>query len=162
LLCCEKGKDGNMLRATRFPTRIGTSCAQLLLLALGLLSGCYDGEALKKQAQSAALNTSFAEVDLGQYETTLPRDPNTSKFTALQVHVFGTVPRAKLAAVKKQLATDEYRVRHETLAAVRRSTRDELSDPTLAQLRARIEKVINDVLTDAPVKDVGFYQLTLR
>jgi hypothetical protein len=133
-----------------------------LAFALVLCTGCYDGSAMVKQAQSAALNTRLAEVDLGKFQTTLPRDSTTNNFTALDLHIFGTVPRYRLAAVNKQLKADEYRVRHETLAAVRRSTREELAEPDFKQLRARLEKVVNGVLADAPVKDIGFYQLTMR
>jgi hypothetical protein len=136
----------------------------LLALALGLAacSGCYDGSEMVKQAQSAALNTRLAEIDLGKFQTTLPRDPETNHFTSLNIHIFGTVPRYRLAAVSKQFKADEFRLRHETLAAVRRSTREELAEPNFAQLRARLEKVVNSVLTDAPVNEVGFYQLTMR
>jgi hypothetical protein len=134
----------------------------ILAAALALCAGCYDGNEMVKQAQSVALKTRLAEVDLGKYQTTLPRDPVTSRFTAVDIHIFGTVPRYRLAEVTKALKSDEYRVRHETLAAVRKSTREELAEPTFAQLRARIEKVVNEVLKDAPIKDVGFYQLTMR
>lgn len=129
---------------------------------LALSTGCYDGSAMVKQAQSAALNTRLAEIDLGKFQTTLPRDPNTNNFTALDIHIFGTVPRYQLAAVTRQLKAEEYRMRHETLAAVRKSSREELAEPNFAQLRARIEKVVNGVLADAPVKEIGFYQLTMR
>lgn len=136
------------------------------LLAIGALvavvTGCYDGDALLNQAQSAALNTTLAEVDLGEYKTTLPRDPATGIFTSLELRIFCTVPRSKLSEVEKQMLIDGYRVRHETLTAVRQSTRDELTDPALSKLRARIEEVVNKVFTDAPVKEVGFYQLTMR
>ena len=64
--------------------------------------------------------------------------------------------------VCKQLKSDEYRVRYETLTAVRKSTREELAEPNFAQLRARIEKVVNQLLADAPIQDIGFYQLTMR
>ena len=128
----------------------------------GVVRGCYDGSEMVKQAQSVALKTRLAEIDLGKFQTTLPRDPVTNHFTALDIHIFGTVPRYRLAAVTKQLKADEYRVRHETLAAVRKSTREELAEPNFAQLRARIEKVVNGVLEDAPVKEIGFYQLTMR
>jgi hypothetical protein len=136
--------------------------ATLGLLALGLVAGCYDGSALVKQAQSTALNASMAEVDLGEYQTTLPRDTETGAFTSLDLHVFGTVPRSRLSEIRKQLKSDEFRIRHETLTAVRQSTREDLTDPTLAKLRARIEEVVNRVLADAPIKEVGFYKLTLR
>ena len=132
------------------------------LLIIVLATGCYDGSALVKQAQSTALNASLAEVDLGEYRTTLPRDLETGAFTSLDVHVFGTVPRSRLSEIKKQIKSDEFRVRHETLTAVRQATREELTDPKLAALRARIEKAVNGVLADSPLKEVGFYQLTLR
>jgi hypothetical protein len=137
-------------------------CVAIFAVALALCAGCYDGSSMVKEAQSAALKTRLAEIDLGKFQTTLPRDPVTNHFTAIDVHIFGTVPRYQLAAVTKQLKADEYRVRHETLAAVRKSTREELAEPSFAQLRARIEKVVNSVLEDAPVKEVGFYQLTMR
>lgn len=125
-------------------------------------SGCYDGEALMKEAHSAVLTATVAEVDFGKFVTTLPRDQESGNFTTLNLHLFGTVARANLSAVEKQLKGDNFKLRHETLAALRRSTRDELADPTLAELRARILKVVNQVLADAPVQDVGFYQLTVR
>jgi hypothetical protein len=134
----------------------------MLSVALCLVAGCYDGEALVKQAQSTALNTSLAEVDLGTYRTTLPRDPSTGRYIELELHIFGTVSRSRLSEVKKSLKADDFRVRQETLTAVRSSTREELTDPKLAQLRARIEQVVNKVLADAPLKKVGFYQLTVR
>ncbi len=134
----------------------------ILAVALALCAGCYDGDEMVKRAQSVALKTRLAEIDLGKFQTTLPRDPVTNRFTAVDIHIFGTVPRYRLAAVTKQLKSDEYRVRHETLAAVRKSTREELAEPTFAQLRARIEKVVNGVLEDAPVNEIGFYQVTMR
>src|SRR5215211_8881942 len=149
-------------RAQTKPAFEANHRAAILALALVLCAGCYDGSEMVKQAQSAALKTRLAEIDLGKFTTTLPRDPVTNRFTAVDIHIFGTVPRYRLAAVTKQLKADEYRVRHETLAAVRKSTHEELAEPTFAQLRARIEKVVNGVLEDAPVKEVGFYQLTMR
>jgi hypothetical protein len=130
--------------------------------AIALCAGCYDGNKMIEQAQSVALKSRLAEIDLGKFQTTLPRDPVTNRFTSVDIHIFGTVPRYRLGEVTKQLKSDEYRVRHETLAAIRKSTREELAEPTFAQLRARIEKVVNGVLEEAPVKEVGFYQLTMR
>lgn len=152
-----------MRPSAQFKPAFGTSrWIAILAVAIALCAGCYDGNEMVKQAQSVALKTRLAEVDLGKFQTTLPRDPVTNRFTAVDIHIFGTVPRYRLAAITKQLKSDEYRVRHETLAAVRKSTREELAEPTFAQLRARIEKVVNGVLEDAPVKEVGFYQFTMR
>src|SRR5436190_17551373 len=99
----------------------------VVALAFGACCGCYDGSAMVKQAQSVALNARLAEVDLGKFQTTLPRDPNTNHFTALDLHIFGTVPRYRLSAVNRQLKTDDFRLRYETLAAIRKSNRDELT-----------------------------------
>jgi hypothetical protein len=147
---------------TKLTTRTCRRFLPLLLSALGVMSGCYDGEALVKEAQSTALTTSLAEVDLGEYATTLPRDPISGTFTTVELHIFGTVTRTRLSEVKKQIQADGYRVRHEALTAVRSSTRDELTDPKFSALRTRLEQVVNKVLTDAPLKGVGFYQLTVR
>jgi hypothetical protein len=137
---------------------------RLSLVGFALIwsGGCYDGHEMVKQAQSAALNARLAEVDLGKFQTTLPRDPNTASFTSLDLHIFGTVPRYRLGAITRQLKTDDYRLRSETLTAIRESSREELADPNYTLLRARIEKVVNSVLEDAPVKEIGFYQLTMR
>jgi hypothetical protein len=131
-------------------------------LASIIFSGCYDGDALIQRARSTVKSTGLAEVDLGTFKTTLPRDPNTNRITEVDLHIFGTVQRYRASAVKKQVKTDGFRLRHETLAAVRKSTREEFAQPDFAQLRARIEKVVNEVLADSPVETVGFYQLTLR
>ena len=141
----------------------GIRCALLLsALSVVVLAGCYDGTALVDEKRSTALNTRLAEVDLGTYRTTLPRDRETARFTDVNVHVFGTVPRSRLSSVKKSMKFDEYRLRHELLAAVRSTTREELTEPNLAQLRARLQRVVNNVLRDAPIKSVGFYQVMLR
>src|SRR3954447_25031897 len=116
-----------MTHPTQHPTRSKRGLWRLLLpLTVAWWSGCYDGEALLKQAQSTALSTTLAEVDLGTFQTTLPRDPTTGRFTAVDLHIFGTVPRSRLSAVQRQLESDEFRMRHETLSAVRQSTSEEL------------------------------------
>ena len=132
------------------------------VLALAVCSGCYDGELLVREARSTAVNTRLAEVDLGRFLTTLPRDRKSNTFTELEVHLFATVPRSRVAAVNKQLQAEEYRLRHDLLAAVRGATSQELAEPSLAQLRARIEQIVNAALSDTSVKSIGFYEVTLR
>jgi hypothetical protein len=109
-----------------------------------------------------ALNTRQAEVDLGNYHTTLPRDPKSGLFTELEVHLFGTVPRYLVPELEKQLKSEEFQLRHETLAALRRATREELAEPSLSLLRSRIEKVVNGMLDNTPVTTIGFYSIKLR
>jgi flagellar basal body-associated protein FliL len=134
----------------------------LLCLAAACGGGCYNGEALVESARSSALKTHLAEVDFGTYRTSLPRDAKTHTMTELKLHVFGTVPRYRVPEVEKRLKAEEYRLRHQTLGAVRTTTRDELAEPSLTQLRERIEKVVNQILDDSPVKSIGFYEVSLR
>jgi hypothetical protein len=129
---------------------------------MAVFAGCYDGDTLVHAARSTAVNTRLAEVDFGTFQATLPRDPKTGLYTELKLHVFGTVPRYRESEVKKQLKAEEYRIRAETLGAVRAANREELAEPNLAQLRARIERIMNEILTEAPVKSIGFYEVSLR
>jgi flagellar basal body-associated protein FliL len=134
----------------------------LLCLAAACGGGCYDGEALVEAARSSALKTHLAEVDFGSYRTTLPRDAKTHTITELKLRVFGTVPRYRVSDIEKRVKAEEYRLRHQTLSALRTTTRDELAEPSFKELRKRIEKVVNEILDDAPVKSIGFYEVSLR
>lgn len=133
----------------------------LLVLGATLLAGCYDGESLVREARSATTSPRLAEVDLGIFQVTLPRDPRSGLWTDLNLHIFGTVPRSRRSAVKKQLQANEYLLRHETLAALRGTDAEELTDPELAQLRQRVQRVVNELFPDTPVQSIGFYQITL-
>lgn len=136
----------------------------LLLAALVAVSqsGCYDGQQLVTQARSAALDTRLAEVNLGSYHTSLPRDPKSGLTTLLGLHVFGAVPHYRVTEINRQLAIEEYRLRHEIIAAVRATSNEELAEPSLKTLRARIEHIVNGVLEEAPVEAIGFYEVTIR
>jgi hypothetical protein len=130
----------------------------------GLLwsSGCYDGEALVNEVRSEAMRTRLVEVDLGTYRTTMPRDENASETTELKLHIFGTVPRYRVPEIELYMQKDGFRLRHETLAAVRQATSEELAEPNLSRLKTRIETVINQNLKEAPVRSIGFYEVRLR
>jgi hypothetical protein len=146
----------------RYAKTLAKPLAPALLVALSLSTGCYDGEALINDVRSAALRTRLVEIDLGSYRTTMPRTRNESEATEIELHIFGTVPRYRVPAIEKVLAADGYRLRHETIAAVRKATAAELAEPDLAALRARLEKVINARLADASVKSIGFYEVRVR
>jgi hypothetical protein len=132
-----------------------------MLLALSLIAGCYDGDAIIDEVRAVALRTRLVEVDLGAYRTTMPRQENESEATEIALHIFGTVPRYRVPEIEKQLRADGYRLRHLALAAVRQTTTDELAEPNLSALRARLEEVVNSQLADAPVKSIGFYDVRL-
>jgi hypothetical protein len=128
-------------------------------LPLFSATGCYNGDALLDKARSAAQRTRLAEIDLGTYRTTMPKNEETNSLTELELHMFGTVPRYRVPEIERQLKSEDYRIRHEMIAAVREATLDELAEPNLTQLRARIEKILNAVLEESPVNMVGFYSV---
>jgi hypothetical protein len=140
-------------------------CAMPLLVS-GLLAvshaGCYDGQVLVTHARSAALNTRLAEIDMGSFHTSLPRDPNSGLITELGLHVFGNVPHYRVAEIKRQMKIDDYRLRHEIIAAIRATSNEELAEPSLKSMRARIEHIVNAILEEAPVEAIGFYEVTIR
>ena len=123
---------------------------------LAVCGGCYDSRALVDQVRSDALRNRLHEVDLGVYRTTMPRDPVTNVSLEMKLHLFGTVPQYRIPAIEKQLKTEGYRLRFETLAAIRETNTKELAEPDLGHLRSRLTSVVNNVLTEAPIKSVGF------
>jgi len=131
-------------------------------LVIASHSGCYDGELLVTQARSAALNTRLAEIDLGSFHTSLPRDPKSGLITELELHIFGNVPHYRVAAINRQVRVEDYRLRHEIIAAVRATSSEELAEPSLKSLRARIEHIVNGILEESPVEAIGFYQVSIR
>jgi hypothetical protein len=136
----------------------------LALAALVVVShaGCYDGEVLVTQARSAALNTRLAEINLGSFHTSLPRDPKSGLITELRLHIFGNVPHYRVAAINQQLTIEDYRLRHEIIAAIRATSNEELAEPSLKSLRARIEHIVNAILEESPVEAIGFYEVAIR
>ena len=89
----------------------------------------------------------------------MPKDSENKSLTEVKLHLFGMVPWYRASKVERQLKTEDFRLRHEMLAAVREATPAELADPDLAQLRMRIVKVVNEILADAPIETIGFYDV---
>ena len=132
-------------------------------LALSLLAstGCYDAHALIEQVRTDALRNRLHEVDLGTFRTTMPRDPKTNLLMQMEVHLFGTAPQYRIHSIENRLESDGYRLRSETLAAIRETSGDELAEPDLTHLRTRLEQVVNNVLSDSPVKSIGIEELKI-
>jgi len=145
----------SLMRALRL---IGcAACA----LCLAVSAGCYDSKALVAQVRTDALRSQTHEVDLGTYRTTMPRDPESGSLTELRLHLFGTVPQYRIPAIEKQLKADGYRLRSDTLVAIRKTTPEELAEPNLGQLRGRLMQVANNVLEDAPIKSIGVEKIRI-
>jgi hypothetical protein len=130
------------------------------IAALGC-TGCYDAHALVDQVRTDALRNRLHEVDLGTFRTTMPRDPKSNLLMEMELHLFGTVPQYKIRSIEERLEADNYRLRYETLAAIRETNGDELTEPDLTHLRGRLTQVVNNILTDSPLKSVGIQDIKI-
>jgi hypothetical protein len=142
-------------------TRSWAASAMACALAVAALSGCYDSKALVDQVRSDALRGQTHEINLGLYRTTMPRDLNTGTLTEIELRLFGTVPKYKIPAIERQLKADGYKLRYDTIVAIRQTTADELGEPNLGQLRTRLMKVANDVIKDAPIQSIGVEKIRI-
>jgi hypothetical protein len=136
---------------------------RLALCALGCLlaNGCYNSKELVDQVRSTALRSQTHELDLGVFRTTLPRDSVTGTLTDIELRLFGTVPQYKIPAIEKQLDADGYKLRFDTLVAIRKTTAEELGEPNLGQLRTRLMQVANGVIKDAPIQSIGVEKIRI-
>ena len=91
----------------------------------------------------------------------MPRDPNTGTLTEIELRLFGTAPQYKIPAIEKQLKADGYKLRYDTLVAIRQTTAEELGEPNLGQLRTRLMQVVNEVLKDAPIQSIGVEKIRI-
>ena len=91
----------------------------------------------------------------------MPRDTNSNSLTEIELRLFGTVPQYKVAAIEKQLKADAPKLRFETLVAIRETTADELGEPDLGRLRARLMQVANSVIQDAPIQSIGIEKIRI-
>lgn len=142
---------------------MGSAAASLFACALAVVavSGCYDSKALVEQVRSDALRGQTHEINLGLYRTTMPRDPITGRLTEIELRLFGTVPKYKIPTIQKQLKADGYKLRYDTLVAIRRTTAEELGEPDLGHLRSRLMEVANDVIKDAPIQSIGVEKIRI-
>jgi hypothetical protein len=138
-----------------------SACCAVCALSLSISTGCYDSKALVDQARSDALRSQTHEIELGLYRTSMPRDPNTSTITEIELRLFGTVPQYKIPAIEKQLKADGYKLRSDTLEAIRQTTAEELGEPSLGQLRARMMQVANKVLEGGPIQSIGVEKIRI-
>jgi hypothetical protein len=132
----------------------------ILVSVLVSCAGCYDGATLVEMARAEAIQSEMDEIDLGAYQTTLPRDPMTAVVTEIQFQIFGNAPRYRSEQVKEQLKSEGYRLRYATLTAVRQAAAEEFAEPDLTTLRRRLKDVANEVFDDAPISSIGFEKLS--
>ncbi|MGI9455701.1 MAG: hypothetical protein ACR2NU_04020 [Aeoliella sp.] len=129
--------------------------ASLLLGTLLALPGCYDGEQLIEEVRDQAIRSRLEEIDLGYFRTTLPRDSSSSSRIEVELELFGTAVRYKIPEIESAIEDASHRLRQAILVAIRQTTTQEMDDPSLTQLRARLLQVANTELAEAPVEELG-------
>ena len=129
-------------------------------LALAASStGCFNSEKLVTRVRNNAIRTRIDEVKLGQYRVTLPRNPLTGEMAEVDIRVYGETLRYKINEIEDELKSRAPEIEDHTLRVLRETTREELADPELTELRSRLLSSMNEVLTGAPLKSVGFHEV---
>lgn len=119
-----------------------------------LLTGCYDSAEMLQRVRNAALKQQLEEVDLGQYQVSLPRRLDSGEAVEIAIHMVGQLPRYRVKEVSKLLEEKLFLIRSETVMTLRNCPPEELTEPSLAQLKARLLKLTNDALGEKLVEDV--------
>jgi len=134
--------------------------ATLAAAAFGAASlGCVDGDKLVARVQNNAIRTRIDEVELGSYRVTLPLNFQTGEMTEVDVRLYGETLRYKINEIEDELKQKAPVFEDHTLKVLRETTRQELADPDLVSLRARLLESMNQTLTGAPLTSLGFYQV---
>lgn len=132
----------------------------LVVAALGAASvGCVDSEKLVARVRNNAIRTRIDEVELGAYRVTLPRNFQTGEMAEVDVRLYGETPRYKINEIEDELKSKAPLIEDSTLKVLRQTTRQELADPDLTSLRARLLASMNETLSGAPLVSLGFYDV---
>ena len=126
------------------------------LIAL-LISGCGKPyEKPQKSAQEMPNALEPVEIDLGQFDFTIP-NAKTNSTILVDFHAFVKLPRYKSYELTPVLESHASRFRHDVLLRVRKLTRTALNDPDLAQVRAELRASLDALLSENKIQQVGFY-----
>lgn len=131
--------------------------ASILSAATFGSTGCYDPQTIIQRVRSHAIQTRLEELDLGVIPVTLPRDKELGDMLRMELHLFGMLPRHKLAEAEKQFAERRHLILHDMLVALRQATTEELVEANFSLLCNRLRSTVNHRLEGEPVQSVGCY-----
>ena len=103
----------------------------------------------------------FAELDLGEYKLT-HAGPGEGKMATIAFHLYAIVPDEKLATLTEKIPAHEKRMRDTILSTVHEATYDDLNEPFMPTVKARLAHSINHVLNALEVRDVVFSNLSTK
>jgi flagellar basal body-associated protein FliL len=135
--------------------------AAAVLVALAPWAGCYDGAVLLEMRRDERDAVALEEVDLGKFVVALPNVIDQPAGLSIEYHAFGYVSHNAHAAVAAALAEHRPELRSRMLVSVRSLPYREFEEPRLSSLRQRVAEVVNSVLKDQRVENVGFYAFKL-
>lgn len=129
------------------------------VLAAIALTGCYNSEQLIAKTRNRAIRTRIDEVELGAFRVTLPRDDASGEMTEITVRLFGESERYKINEIEADLANRGPQIEDSAIRTLRETPREDLAEPDLRKLRSRLLAAINEELTEAPLRAIGFYEV---
>ena len=130
----------------------------VLLAATATLAGDdrWTSSAPENSASTGEIvNPAHAEIDLGEFQAPIHQQDTNTVITVF-CGVFGTVRNGDLGRLQKELQAKHARVRQQLLAAIRASSRDELYEPNLTDLKQRLLKAVRARIDEPNVYRVGF------
>lgn len=132
----------------------------LAYAALGLgCAGCYSGDKLVEKVRHRALRTRIDEIQLGSFRVTRPRDERTGEMTEVQLELYGESQRYKINEIEDEIELKAAIIEDETIRTLREASQQELTEPNLDQLRARLLTMLNETIEGAPLVSIGFRQI---
>jgi len=105
------------------------------------------------KAASHGHSASEAEVDLGQYAATIWQ-PERQTSLLISFQLYGTVKAGQAAEFASRYEEKKHRIRERLLVAARQLTLEDVTDPSLANLRSLAVKIVNDGLGKRMVDSV--------
>ncbi|NOY30271.1 MAG: flagellar basal body-associated FliL family protein [Planctomycetes bacterium] len=129
-----------------------------MIVACLLLVGCFDAESLIEERRAIAMRDRLEEVDLGEFQVSLPQPSGTVEAAEIFFHVFGQVANRDMETVQESLENLGPEFRHRLLLAVRQLALEDIQDPPLTTLRKKITDMVNETLPGEPLQSVGFYR----
>ena len=146
-----------------FPAALANRRGPWRTFALGwmavavLLSGCGKPyEKPQKSAQEMPNALEPVEIDLGQFDFTIP-NAKTNSTVLVDFQAFVKLPRYKSYELTPVLESHANRFRHDVLLRLRKLTRTALNDPDLSQVRAEVRASLDALLPENKIQQVGFY-----
>jgi hypothetical protein len=103
----------------------------------------------------------LSELDLGEFKLT-HAGPGEGRMATVTFHLYALVPDDKLTEVTDAIPAHEKRIRDLILSTVHEAPYEDLNEPNMPTVKARITTGVNRILSSVEVRDVVFSTLSTR